>query len=95
LHARLQLAAEGRNGGVSDVIREALERLLGVASHNRDEPPKTPAPTTLPTPPRHDGVDTIPTHAPGEFLTWQEFKRRRQQDPEAALPAASHPPTAE
>jgi hypothetical protein len=59
LHARLQREAEVRQGGVSDVIREALERLLGAASDPGAEPSKTPDPVPLSTPAPHDCGQTV------------------------------------
>ena len=40
----LQIEAEARQCGVSDLIRQGLERLLGLASDHGAEPPKAPEP---------------------------------------------------
>jgi Arc/MetJ-type ribon-helix-helix transcriptional regulator len=59
LHDRLQRAAEARRCGVSDVIREALERLLGSASDNGAEPPRAPEPAPLSMSTPHDCAQTV------------------------------------
>ena len=50
LYENLQIEADARQCGVSDVIREALERLLGVTSDHSAEPPRAPEPVPLSTP---------------------------------------------
>jgi hypothetical protein len=52
LYEFLQIEADARQRSTSDLIREALERLLGIASDHSAEPPKAPEPAPL-TPP-HD-----------------------------------------
>jgi hypothetical protein len=135
----LQIEADARQCGVSDLIREGLERLLGLASDHRAEPSKAPEPdaSSTPTPPPHDCVENVLARLPmdvregieerarvldlpvskvvtamliaklplsqpapqvsgmarpqREFITWQEFKRRRQQGSEMALSDAAPP----
>ena len=131
LHARLQLAADGRNGGASDVIREALGRHLGFGDDKGAEPPGARGTLPFVTPPPHDCAESVLARLPREvregiverarvlelpvssvvtsrlivpsppsqpslqgpstarpqkdMLTWQEFKRRRQQGSDVAL----------
>ena len=141
LYEFLQIEADARQCGVSDLIREGLERLLGLASDHGAEPrrhpsrlPSTPRLTTalkavlarLPMDVREDIMERArvldlpvskvvtamlivqqPPSQPSpqvsgtarpqkEFITWQEFKRRRQQSSEAALsdaaPSLAAPP---
>jgi hypothetical protein len=59
LYEYLQIEAEARQCGVSDLIREGLERLLGLASDRGSELPRAPEPVLLPTPPPHDCGQTV------------------------------------
>jgi Arc/MetJ-type ribon-helix-helix transcriptional regulator len=59
LYEFLQIEAEARRCGVSDLIREGLERLLGLASDHRAESPKAPEVVALSTPPPHDCGQTV------------------------------------
>ena len=54
LYEFLQIEADARQCGVSDLIREGLERLLGLESDHGAEPPKAPEPAPLSTPTPHD-----------------------------------------
>jgi Arc/MetJ-type ribon-helix-helix transcriptional regulator len=54
LYEFLQIEADSRQCGVSDVIREALERLLGVEADHGAKSTKAPEPAPLCTPPPHD-----------------------------------------
>jgi Arc/MetJ-type ribon-helix-helix transcriptional regulator len=128
LYEFLQIEADARQRSTSDLIREALERLLGIASDHSAEPPK--APESAPPSPPHDCTERLLARLPldvreniverarvlnlpvskvvtamlitksppsqpspqasttvqpeQEFITWQEFKRQRQQGSEAA-----------
>jgi hypothetical protein len=128
LYEFLQIEADARQCHVSDLIREALERLLGVAPDCAAEPPKVPesAPPSPPhdcmerllarlpmdvredilararlldlpvskvveamlitkVPPSEPSPQVSPTVRPEqEVITWQEFKRQKQQGSEAA-----------
>ena len=66
LHERMQQAAKAHQCGVSDVIREALERLLGAASDPCPEPPRMPEPVLPSTPPPHDCAQSVLARLPGE-----------------------------
>jgi hypothetical protein len=59
LYEYLQIEAEARQCGVSDLIRQGLERLLGLASDHGAEPPKAPEPVPLSTLPPHDCGQTV------------------------------------
>jgi hypothetical protein len=132
LYGYLQIEADARQCGVSDVIREGLEHLLGLTSILGAKSTIAPEPAPLST--AHDGTERLlaglpmdvresieerarlldlpvskvvtsmlivqqPPNPPGpqvsgtacperEFITWQEFKRRREQDSKAASDAA-------
>jgi Arc/MetJ-type ribon-helix-helix transcriptional regulator len=64
-----QIEAEARQGGVSDLIREGLERLLGFETDHGAEPSKAPEPAPLSTPTPHDCPETILARRPGEVST--------------------------
>jgi hypothetical protein len=55
----LQIEADARQCGVFDVIREALERLLGVEADDGTESTKAPEPGPLSTLPPHDCGQTV------------------------------------
>jgi hypothetical protein len=55
----LQIEADARQCRVSDLIREGLERLLGLTSDDGAEPSKAPEPAPLSTPTPHDCTETI------------------------------------
>jgi Arc/MetJ-type ribon-helix-helix transcriptional regulator len=59
LYEFLQIEAEARQCGVSDVIREALERLLGLEADNGAKSTKAPEPAPLSTLPPHDCGQTV------------------------------------
>jgi Arc/MetJ-type ribon-helix-helix transcriptional regulator len=62
LYEFLQIEAEARQCGVSDVIREALERLLGIASDQSANSPTTPKPAPLS--PTHDCTERLLARLP-------------------------------
>jgi hypothetical protein len=64
LYEFLQIEAEARQCGVSDLIREGLERLLGVEADNGAESTKAPEPAPLSTPPPHDCTETVLARLP-------------------------------
>jgi len=64
LYEFLQIEADARQCGVSDLIREGLERLLGIASDHRAESPKAPEPVAMSAPPPHDCVETVLSRLP-------------------------------
>ena len=130
LYEFLQIEAEARQCGVSDLIRQGLERLLGLEADHGAEHPKAAEPVASSTPALHDCTDAVLARLPGdvreviverarvlelstfqvlralllaqlppsqpapqvsdtarpqkEFITWQEFKRQRQQASETA-----------
>jgi hypothetical protein len=55
----LQIEAEARQCGVSDLIREGLERLLGLEADHGAKSTKAPEPAPLSTPPPHDCGQTV------------------------------------
>jgi len=65
----LQIEADARQCGVSDLIREGLEHLLGLASDHGAEPPKIPEPVALSTPAPHNCVESVLARLPGEVRT--------------------------
>ena len=134
----LQIEADVRQCHVSDLVREALESLLGLASDDGAKSMTAPEPTSLSAPAPHDCTERLLARLPmdvrenivdrarvlnlpvskvvlamlitksplsqpslqvsgaarpqTEFLTWQEFKRQRQQGSEAAQPGTSSSP---
>jgi hypothetical protein len=64
LYEFLQIEADARQCGVSDLIREGLERLLGLTSDHSAEPPKAPEPASHSTPPPHDCTERILARLP-------------------------------
>jgi Arc/MetJ-type ribon-helix-helix transcriptional regulator len=128
----LQIEADARQRSTSDLIREALERLLGVEPDPGAKSTTAPEPTSVSAPTPHDCTERVLARLPldvregiiararvlnlpmskvvtamlitksppsqpspqasttvrpeQEFITWQEFKRRRQQDSEAGQP---------
>jgi hypothetical protein len=62
LYEFLQIEADARQCHVSDLIREALERLLGLASDHSPEPPKAPEPALLSPP--HDCTERLLARLP-------------------------------
>jgi Arc/MetJ-type ribon-helix-helix transcriptional regulator len=62
LYEFLQIEADARQRSTSDLIREALERLLGLTSDHRAEPPKAPEPAP-PSPP-HDCTERLLARLP-------------------------------
>src|SRR5882724_152031 len=65
----LQIEADARQCGVSDLIREGLEHLLGLASDHGAEPPKIPEPVALSTPAPHNCVESVLARLPREVRT--------------------------
>jgi Arc/MetJ-type ribon-helix-helix transcriptional regulator len=59
LYEFLQIEADARQCGVSDLIRQGLERLLGVEADNGAKSTKAPEPAPLSTPPPHDCGQTV------------------------------------
>jgi Arc/MetJ-type ribon-helix-helix transcriptional regulator len=59
LYEFLQIEADARQCGVSDVIREALERLLGLEADHGAKSTTAPEPVPLSTPPPHDCGQTV------------------------------------
>jgi hypothetical protein len=59
LYEYLQIEADARQCGVSDLIREGLERLLGVEADNSAKSTKASEPAPLSTPPPHDCGQTV------------------------------------
>ena len=59
LYEFLQIEADARQCGVSDLIREGLERLLGLASDHGAKSTKAPEPAPLSTLPPHDCGQTV------------------------------------
>jgi hypothetical protein len=51
---------------VSDLLREGLERLLGLTSDHSAEPPKAPELVALSAPTPYDCVETVLARLPGE-----------------------------
>jgi hypothetical protein len=64
LYEYLQIEADARRCGVSDLIRQGLERLLGLTSDRGAEPPRTPKAAPSSTPPPHDCVETVLARLP-------------------------------
>jgi hypothetical protein len=62
LYEFLQIEADARQCGVSDLIREALERLLGVAPDPGAKSPKAPEPAPLSPP--HDCTERLLARLP-------------------------------
>jgi Arc/MetJ-type ribon-helix-helix transcriptional regulator len=62
LYEFLQIEADARQRSTSDLIREALERLLGIASDHSTEPPKVPEPAPLSPP--HDCTERLLARLP-------------------------------
>jgi Arc/MetJ-type ribon-helix-helix transcriptional regulator len=59
LYEFLQIEAEARQCGVSDLIREGLERLLGIEADHSAQLPKAPEPVTISAPTPHDCGQTV------------------------------------
>ena len=59
LYEFLQIEADARQCGVSDLIREGLEHLLGLASDHGTKSTKAPEPAPLSTLPPHDCGQTV------------------------------------
>jgi hypothetical protein len=76
LYEYLQIEAEARQCGVSDLIREALERLLGLESDHSAQLPKAPEPVALSTPPTHDCVETVLAQLPMDVREGIEERAR-------------------
>jgi hypothetical protein len=64
LYEFLQIEADARQCGVSDLIRQGLERLLGIASDHGAEPVSTAEPVAMSAPTSHDCVETVMTRLP-------------------------------
>jgi hypothetical protein len=64
LYEFLQIEAEARQCGVSDLIRQGLEHVLGLASDHGAEPSKAPEPASHSTPPPHDCTERILARLP-------------------------------
>jgi hypothetical protein len=64
LYEYLQIEADARQCGVSDLIRQGLERLLGLTSDHSAELPKAPEPASPSTPPPHDCTERILARLP-------------------------------
>ena len=62
----LQIEADARQCSTSDVIREALERLLGLTSDCGAKPPKAPELDTLSPPTPHDRTEAVLARLPGD-----------------------------
>lgn len=76
LYEYLQIEADARQCGVSDLIRQGLERLLGLASDHSAEPPKTPEPVAMSAPTPHDCVERVLARLPGEVRDGIEERAR-------------------
>jgi hypothetical protein len=72
----LQIEAEVRQCGISDLIREGLERLLGLVPDPGAEPPQTPGPDTLVTPTPHDCTETVLSRLPMDVREGIEERAR-------------------
>jgi hypothetical protein len=66
LYEYLQIEADARECGVSDVIREALEHLLGVASDDGAKSTKAPELVAMSAPTPHDCIETVLARLPGD-----------------------------
>jgi hypothetical protein len=66
LHEHLQREADARQCGVSDVIREGLERLLAPEPDAGPDSARVPEPVLPPTLVPHDCVDAVLARLPGE-----------------------------
>jgi Arc/MetJ-type ribon-helix-helix transcriptional regulator len=64
LYEFLQIEADARQCGVSDLIRQGLERLLGLEADHSVQLPKAPEPVALSTSSSHDCVETVMTQLP-------------------------------
>jgi hypothetical protein len=64
LYEFLQIEADARQCGVSDLIREGLEHVLGVSSDHDAAPSKAPEPAPLSTPTPHDCTETVLARLP-------------------------------
>jgi hypothetical protein len=69
LYEFLQIEAEARQCGASDLIRQGLERLLGLEIDHGAEPPRAPEPAPLSTPPSHDCAQSLLARLPVEVCT--------------------------
>jgi hypothetical protein len=78
LYEYVQIEADARQCGVSDLIREGLERLLGLASTHPAEPSKQREPdaSSTPTPPPHDCVETVLARLPMDVREAIEARAR-------------------
>jgi hypothetical protein len=76
LYEYLQIEADARQSGVSDLIREGLARLLGLASDHGAEPPRAPEPVALSTPPPHDYAESVLARLPGDVREGIEERAR-------------------
>jgi len=66
LYEFLQIEADARQCGVSDLIREGLERLLGLETDHGAKPPRAPEPVDSSPPTPHDCAETVLARLPGE-----------------------------
>jgi Arc/MetJ-type ribon-helix-helix transcriptional regulator len=66
LYEFLQIEADPRQCGVSDLIRQGLERLLGLEADHSAQLPKAPEPVALSTSSSHDCVETVLARLPLE-----------------------------
>jgi hypothetical protein len=64
LYEFLQIEADARQCGVSDLIREGLERLLGLEIDPKAEPPRAPKPVAMSAPAPHDCIETVLARLP-------------------------------
>jgi hypothetical protein len=72
----LQIEAEARQCGVSDLIRQGLERLLGLTSDHGAETLKAPEPVAVSAPTPHDCVETVMTRLPMDVRNGIEERAR-------------------
>jgi len=104
LHERLQMAADARQCGLSDVIRLALAVFVeaqGAADHGA--PPVKADQPALACPDQDLGAQTRPSRQPSPPVSggarprlrampsWEEFKRRSSQDSAALIPVPGAP----
>jgi hypothetical protein len=66
LYEYLQIEAKARQCGVSALVRQGLERLLGLASDHSAESPKAPEPVASSMPTLHDCTEAILAQLPGD-----------------------------
>ena len=76
LYEFLQIEAEARQCGVSDLIRQGLERLLGLEADRASNPLRAHEKVALSTPTSHDCLETVMTRLPMDVREGIEERAR-------------------